>query len=68
MTAKIDSTSNSLYPQATTALEPHNATLITPRGVRISVNITPEAATVWMRFGFKIEWLIALESGVIHAA
>jgi anthranilate phosphoribosyltransferase len=37
-------------------LEPHNAHIITPRGNRISVNISPEAAIVWARFGFRVEW------------
>jgi hypothetical protein len=47
---------DSPYTQVTTRLEPHNATLITPRGIRVSVNITPEAADVWARYGFKVEW------------
>lgn len=43
-------------------LQPHNAHLITPRGKRISVNISPEAAVVWTRYGFKVEWFGALKA------
>lgn len=37
-------------------LDPHNAWIISPRGKRTSVNISPEAAVVWTRYGFKVEW------------
>lgn len=37
-------------------LQPHNAELITPRGKRIAVNISPEAAAVWTRYGFRVEF------------
>lgn len=43
--------------QVTNSLEPHNAYIVSPRGNRTSVNISPEAAIVWTRYGFKIEWL-----------
>lgn len=42
--------------QYSIALEPHNAWLVTPRGNHTSVNISPEAAVVWTRYGFKVEW------------
>ncbi len=43
-------------------LEPHNAELVTPNGKRTSVNITPEAAIVWTRYGFKVEWFGMLKA------
>lgn len=43
-------------------LEPHNAVLVSPRGNRVSVNISPEAAVVWTRYGFRVEWLPVLKA------
>lgn len=45
--------------QAYIPLEPHNAHLVSPRGNRVSVNISPEAAAVWTRYGFRVEWFAA---------
>ena len=49
-------TTNPNLEQDYRPLEPHNAHIVTPRGNRISVNISPEAAVVWARFGFRVEW------------
>ena len=55
-------TPDSLETQEYKPLEPHNAWLVTPRGTRTSVNISPEAAAVWARYGFKVEWFGALKA------
>jgi hypothetical protein len=34
-----------------------NAYLIDKSGKRQKVNITPEAAQVWTRYGLKVEWM-----------
>lgn len=41
---------NSLYVEA------HNATLIAPNGKAYSVNISPEAAAIWIKCGFAVQW------------
>ena len=46
-----------LPPIEAQRLDPHNAILITPAGQRISVDITPEAAAVWARYGCKVEFM-----------
>lgn len=48
--------------QDTKPLEPHNAYLVSPRGNKTSVNISPEAAIVWTRYGFKVEWVAVLKA------
>lgn len=42
---------NSLYLST-----PPQAVLVSSGGKRYPVDITPEAAEVWARFGFRVEW------------
>jgi anthranilate phosphoribosyltransferase len=55
----ISITESPVLSQVTNSLEPHNAYLVSPRGNRTSVNISPEAAIVWAKYGFRVEWIAA---------
>lgn len=51
-----ETTATNNFVEPVQILLPHNAWLITPKGIRVSMNISPEAAANVVRYGCKVEW------------